>query len=739
METAEGLSELGRAALSYVGRGFALIPLRPREKVPMTAHGLRDWTDDPASVAEIWRRYPDANIGIVCGAPSGGLVVLDLDRHGDGPDGQDARRAWERANGDLPETCCAVTGSGGYHMLYRVPGGAEVRPSVNRELAVDVRGDGSYIVAPPSVHPSGARYEWETPPEEVPPAEATPAVLAFVESVRPAGSASGGGAARMELPGRVGEGGRNDALYRLGCSLRAKRVEPDVIADTMRGVNASRFDPPLPADEVERCVRSVLALREGRSGGFGAAATDAAPGGGAAGEPGEAPGWRGGRPGGRIQFNVLGRHLIEECRARVIDGAPAVWTGRRWEFGKRAITRQVLLAEDAATSQVRNEVYAYVMDMAPRVSSDLEFDGGHYVSFRNCTWDAVGMRRVEPTPEMFISGTLPLDLDEGADTSAADAYVGAWAAGDPDTALAMFEVMGACMDSRRAVNQAPMLIGRAGGARGGASNGKSTYLNWMRSILGTENVSSLDIATLGQRFNAGRLTGMLANLGDDIPDGFLRGDELSVFKKLVTGDAVFTDVKNGDGYEFRPATTLVFSMNAVPRLSDTTEGVFRRLAFVPFRARFEPGAPGYDGALAAKLARPEVMRGAALSALCALPALVERGTVTAAPDMADEVEEVRRDNNSVMRWVDDEGLGLSAFDGVAMRESYARYRAWCDDSGERSPFSMRMFGSKVREIDLTEDRRGADFGKVFRVLTEVKWQTTSGKTAKTFVKTITEG
>lgn len=123
-----------------------------------------------------------------------------------------------------------------------------------------------------------------------------------------------------------------------------------------------------------------------------------------------------------------------------------------------------------------------------------------------------------------------------------------------------------------------MLIGKAGGASGKASNGKSTYLNWLRSILGTENTSSLDIATLGQRFQAGRVVGKLANLGDDIPDGFLRGDELSMFKKLVTGDAIYTDVKNGDGYEFRPSASMVFSMNSVPRLSDTTDGIFRRLA-----------------------------------------------------------------------------------------------------------------------------------------------------------------
>ena len=253
----ESLSELGRAALDYVRRGFAVIPLWPKSKKPRTEHGLNDWTDDPGSVVAIWTAYPDCNVGIVCGKPSGGLAVVDIDEH-DGESGYDAVRAWENAHGALPETCSAVTGSGGVHLLYRV--GREVRPSVNEALLVDIRGDGSYIVAPPSVHPNGRRYEWESPPDEVSVAWADENVLAFIDHVRPKQEGE-----RFTAPREVGKGGRNDTIFKLACSMQAKEEPDEDILDYCLYFNSRRCSPPLPEDEVRRTVESALGYRKGLS------------------------------------------------------------------------------------------------------------------------------------------------------------------------------------------------------------------------------------------------------------------------------------------------------------------------------------------------------------------------------------------------------------------------------------------------------------------------------------------
>jgi hypothetical protein len=164
------------AALAYAARGWRVVPLYealpggvcacPKAdcgspgKHPRTKHGLTDGTADPDAIRGWWARWPRANVGVVCGPESGVWMV--------GPDGEagveDFRRLAE-ANGPLPETATARSGSGGMHWYFRYP--ADGRPIRNRKKLhgtnIDVRAHGEtgpgYFVAPPSVNDKG-RYEW---------------------------------------------------------------------------------------------------------------------------------------------------------------------------------------------------------------------------------------------------------------------------------------------------------------------------------------------------------------------------------------------------------------------------------------------------------------------------------------------------------------------------------------------------------------------------------------------------
>lgn len=161
------------AALGYADRGWKVLPLKPGGKAPLGAlvpHGKDDATSDLGAVLTWWRRVPRANVGLSCG-PSG-FVVLDVDpRNG----GDDHLHELERELGRLPETVQAETGGGGAHYLFRHPGGQLVGKLAPQgvplaDAGVDVK-DAGYIVAPPSTHPSGGRYEWDLGPDDVPMAE----------------------------------------------------------------------------------------------------------------------------------------------------------------------------------------------------------------------------------------------------------------------------------------------------------------------------------------------------------------------------------------------------------------------------------------------------------------------------------------------------------------------------------------------------------------------------------------
>jgi hypothetical protein len=144
-----------RAALAYARRGVPVFPCEPGGKRPLTYNGFWDASADPRRVEAWWGRWPDANVGVPTGERSG-LLVLDIDPGAGGPE---SLAALERAHGPLPRTAKVRTGGGGMHVFFRYPAGETVRNSAGRlGPGLDVRGEGGYVVVPPSRTQSA--YEW---------------------------------------------------------------------------------------------------------------------------------------------------------------------------------------------------------------------------------------------------------------------------------------------------------------------------------------------------------------------------------------------------------------------------------------------------------------------------------------------------------------------------------------------------------------------------------------------------
>lgn len=255
------LSELGEAAVWYCEHGFGIIPIQPRGKRPLTANGLNDWFNDPEDARKLWTQRPDLNIAIVCGSASGNLVVLDFDEDDDKDvHGFDTLAEWEDESGELPSTATAITGRGGMHYLYRAS--KPYHPSVNRDLGVDVRGEGSYIVAPPSVHPNGRPYEWNKgdAPWERDIAAVDANVDAFIDHIQRnggVGQEDGVQGERFQLPQRIKYGERNDVLYSYGCSLRCRGYADDAIDAMLRQANERNCVKPVDEAELAGIVKQV--------------------------------------------------------------------------------------------------------------------------------------------------------------------------------------------------------------------------------------------------------------------------------------------------------------------------------------------------------------------------------------------------------------------------------------------------------------------------------------------------
>lgn len=149
------MSRLRAAAVAYATRlGWPVFPCRSRAKEPLTRGGFHDATTDVCQIAEWWTEWPRANVAIACDARSG-ILVLDVDpRHG----GDVELSELEAVHGALPTTITGLTGGGGQHYLFKRPAGVSFRGQLAK--GVDIKADG-YIIAPPSIHPSGRPYLWD--------------------------------------------------------------------------------------------------------------------------------------------------------------------------------------------------------------------------------------------------------------------------------------------------------------------------------------------------------------------------------------------------------------------------------------------------------------------------------------------------------------------------------------------------------------------------------------------------
>ncbi len=240
MQTVPHSVEVFQRALDYAAKGWAVLPLRPNGKEPLVEGGVHAATTDPATIREWWARHPNANIGIALGRASG-IVVLDVDD-------RDALRDLIEQHGPLPDTPTVVTARGAHYYFQCPPGGLRTRRIAP---GVELRGDGSYVVVPPSVHPTGKRYEWELAPGEVNVAPLPAWLLATATGSRPAS------AQPSELPPIIPEGTRNDTLFGLAREFRRSGIAEERILEFLRFVNATRCRPPLDDHEVVKLFRSA--------------------------------------------------------------------------------------------------------------------------------------------------------------------------------------------------------------------------------------------------------------------------------------------------------------------------------------------------------------------------------------------------------------------------------------------------------------------------------------------------
>jgi len=267
-------------AQQYAKRGFSVFPLHSIKKGQCTCRakndcgspgkhphwepktlekGVKDATTDEGIINRWFKKWPDANIGIATGRKSG-IVVVDID----GALGEKSIKTLQRRCGKLPATLKARTGNGA-HLFYK-SGGHEYKNKTGVYPGVDVRGEGGYIVAPPSVHIAGRRYSWSSegllsePPLFIRQMLAGKELAAIKANEFKSPDLPKPHLSPDQVP-TIQKGSRNDELFRLAGRWRWEDKTVEEIEALLEEVNQKRCSPPVSDRELKGVLRSSMRYR----------------------------------------------------------------------------------------------------------------------------------------------------------------------------------------------------------------------------------------------------------------------------------------------------------------------------------------------------------------------------------------------------------------------------------------------------------------------------------------------
>lgn len=240
-------------ALNYAQRGWAVFPLKERDKSPITAHGFIDATTNETQIKSWWAKHPNANIGIATGDMSGGLVIIDIDvDESKGKHGDEIFAQWQEDNGCFIDSLNAVTGSGGKHYYFT---SSEPFDSAAGYIEdIDIRANGGYVVAPGSIHPNGREYFFDDEDQDIVCVQEDSDVEYFLHEYYRLGGKNNKDKKKFEMPEKISKN-RNNFLRDLQGKLAGQNLyTPEEIKAQIRTINQTRCDPPLSDDELEKTI-----------------------------------------------------------------------------------------------------------------------------------------------------------------------------------------------------------------------------------------------------------------------------------------------------------------------------------------------------------------------------------------------------------------------------------------------------------------------------------------------------
>ena len=348
---------------------------------------------------------------------------------------------------------------------------------------------------------------------------------------------------RKNLVGLEEEDGRNSDLYGYILTLQHNNFSTEQIRETIKIINKYVFKEPLEEKELETILRD---------------------------EAFEKPNFY---ENGKLDVNGFARFLIINEHICKINNQIYIFNGEVYINGSLAVEKAMIKYIPNLLRSKRSEVLDMI-NILLEEKDNKKYAKPNYIAFRNGIYDLNTDKLLDFSPDIVITNQIPWNYNPNANNQEITQILNNWVGNDEKTRLLLEEGIGMCMYRSNKISSCFMLTGEK-------DNGKSTFINLLKALLGLNNVSSVSLHNLEKRFYPAAIVGKLANLGDDIGNEYITKTEN--FKKLVTGDTIQMENKGKTPFDYDNYGKLIFNANETPRIYDPTGAVVdKRIIMIPF-------------------------------------------------------------------------------------------------------------------------------------------------------------
>ncbi|MCG9969949.1 phage/plasmid primase, P4 family [Pelotomaculum terephthalicicum JT] len=455
----------------------------------------------------------------------------------------------------------------------------------------------------------------------------------------------------------LGDGdGRNDTLWKYILTLQAADFTVDEIRETIRIINKYVLKQPLSEQELEVILRDDAFKKQSFF------------------------------KGTTFLFDKFSEFIKRESHIIKLNGRLHIYQDGAYTSDYKKIDAAMLKHIPQLSRAKRAEVMSYLDLMC----ENKQIHGSDLIAFRNGIYNLNDDSFSPLTPDVIITNMIPHNYNPASKSDLVDTVLNNISCGDEKIRALLEEMAGSCM-----YRSNTLAGGKAFILTGIGANGKSTFLDMLKAMLGENNFSSLDLNELSEKFQNAELFGKLANIGDDINSEYI--PNVAIFRKLVTGERIQVQKKGQDPFEFNNYAKMMFSANNIPRMGGAKESysIMRRLVIIPFNAKFTNDVEGYDPNIKYELRTQEAVEYLIQLGLKGLKRVLENKCYTSSKDVQEELNDFELRNNNIYAFVKECEAEDFRIENEKTNEVYKHYLEFCINNGIQRPYLKIEFSKQI--------------------------------------------